>query len=556
MFRLLPLPVLLWCASVIAQPVPRYGVVISEILADPSPPAGLPAAEFIEIRNTLPFAVSLDRWQLGTGRNSVRFPAGTLLEADSFLVICARSQEQAFAAFGKTIGISGFPALGNDGDTLALRDAAGAVVHAVGYSATWYGGNWKGNGGWSLELIDHRRPCLGAANWAASIDPAGGTPGRKNSIEGIRPDSLPPLLLRTYMRDSITLTAVYSESLDSLSAADAALYALTGGIGRPMQAIVRSPLFHEVDLLLPRAPTTGAEYLLKALSPPDCAGNRYPAAQEAKAGRPFPPAPGMIRINEILFNPVPGGSDYVELYHRGSSPVDLSALYLANRNQQGLVTSLLPCAEAHWFLYPGEYVVLTADTSSVNRDYNVESPSQLKELGQFPTFSDDAGTVVITDNRGTVVDQFSYTDKMHYALLSNKEGVSLERIDPEAQATRWAVAPLSRVLACEWIESGVAEQRLAWQIEELQQRWRLAARVLGPRIPQGRAAAPHLWLDSAPPAGLAEACRQHGVEVVPAEVFAIEANPGHAARVSLAAAASRAELKRALEGIVAAWPLA
>ncbi|WP_277372913.1 PLP-dependent aminotransferase family protein [Pseudomonas sp. AA-38] len=131
----------------------------------------------------------------------------------------------------------------------------------------------------------------------------------------------------------------------------------------------------------------------------------------------------------------------------------------------------------------------------------------------------------------------------------------LERIDPEAQATRWAVTPLSLALACEWIESGIAEQRLAWQIDELQQRWRLAARVLGPRMPQGRAVAPHLWLDGTPPAGLAEACRQHGVEVVPAEVFAVEANPGHAVRVSLAAAASRVELKQALEGIVAAWPM-
>jgi len=131
----------------------------------------------------------------------------------------------------------------------------------------------------------------------------------------------------------------------------------------------------------------------------------------------------------------------------------------------------------------------------------------------------------------------------------------LERIDREAQATRWAVAPLSLALACEWIESGLAEQRLAWQIDEMQQRWRLAARVLGARMPQGRAVAPHLWLDVEPPVALAEACRQKGVEVVPAEVFAVEANPGHAVRVSLAAALSRAQLKQALEGISAAWPI-
>ena len=85
----------------------------------------------------------------------------------------------------------------------------------------------------------------------------------------------------------------------------------------------------------------------------------------------------------------------------------------------------------------------------------------------------------------------------------------LERIDREAQATRWAVAPLSLALACEWIESGLAEQRLAWQIDEMQQRWRLAARVLGARMPQGRAVAPHLWLDVEPPVAEALRLRRH-----------------------------------------------
>ena len=83
----------------------------------------------------------------------------------------------------------------------------------------------------------------------------------------------------------------------------------------------------------------------------------------------------------------------------------------------------------------------------------------------------------------------------------------LDEYKRQAQATRWAVTPLRLALACDWVASGIAERRLAWQLEELQQRWRLAARVLGPRMPQGRAVAPHLWLDGAPPAGLAEACR-------------------------------------------------
>ncbi len=45
--------------------------------------------------------------------------------------------------------------------------------------------------------------------------------------------------------------------------------------------------------------------------------------------------PRAVVINEILFNPKPGGADYVELYNRSDSPVDLRHLFLANRNSSG-----------------------------------------------------------------------------------------------------------------------------------------------------------------------------------------------------------------------------
>lgn len=130
----------------------------------------------------------------------------------------------------------------------------------------------------------------------------------------------------------------------------------------------------------------------------------------------------------------------------------------------------------------------------------------------------------------------------------------LERIDREGHATNWAVSPLCLTLGCEWIEDGTAARRLAWQRHELQQRWRLAARILGPRMPRDREVAPHVWLPAPARFDLAGACRAAGVEVVPAEVFAVGPAVGAAIRISLAAARSRAELKRALERVAASWP--
>ena len=143
---------------------------------------------------------------------------------------------------------------------------------------------------------------------------------------------------------------------------------------------------------------------------------------------------------------------------------------------------------------------------------------------------------------------------LRMGFIGGAQGL-LERIDPEAQATRWAVAPLSLALACQWIEDGTAEARLRWQCQELLQRWRLAQRILGTRMAAGREVAPHLWLDQRPPVELAEACRAEGVAVVPASAFAVDGHPGPAVRISLAAARTRLELKQALEAVVRAWPL-
>ena len=129
----------------------------------------------------------------------------------------------------------------------------------------------------------------------------------------------------------------------------------------------------------------------------------------------------------------------------------------------------------------------------------------------------------------------------------------LARIDPYAQSAHWGVSPLCQAIACQWISDGTAQARLEWQTLEVSRRWRLAKKFLGAAMYQTETPSPHIWVTVEDGA---EACRAVGVEVVPADVFAVKSSAGHAVRISLTAAASVQALKVALERIAGLQPSA
>jgi hypothetical protein len=49
-------------------------------------------------------------------------------------------------------------------------------------------------------------------------------------------------------------------------------------------------------------------------------------------------------------------------------------------------------------------------------------------MPSFPSLPDEAATIVVLDAKGQTIDRFSYNEKQHLALLSDRNGVSLERI--------------------------------------------------------------------------------------------------------------------------------
>jgi hypothetical protein len=408
----------------------RHDVLITELMADPSPQVGLPPGEFVEITNVSPRTIDLKGWMLADGNSTGLVAQPLAMPPGARVILCSRGYAAEFTALGTSIGLGGFPSLDNDGDRLTLVSPEGRSIHSVAYDPSWYGNPVKSAGGWSLEMIDPGSPCLGAENWTASRDPSGGTPGKTNSVSGTVRDSLAPRLLRTYTVDSLHLVAVFDESLDSANAADPTLYAIDKGIGRPTSARPLAPMFQEVSIRLATPMRQGTVYHLSARMQRDCAGNGMTSDMDCRAGLPGASADRQIRINEILFNPLSGGSDYVELLNLGPGILDAYHLYMARSSIASPSNNPVRCAESPFLIFPGDHVVFTADIGNVIRSHPHADEGTMLQTDALPTLPDDSGSLAVMDAAGRVLDGFHYNARMHHPLIYDREGVSLERVDP------------------------------------------------------------------------------------------------------------------------------
>lgn len=408
----------------------RFDVIIDEIFADPTPTVALPNAEFIEIKNTSTKSINLQGWRISSASTtSSAFPAYTL-PPDSFLVLTSTASAPLFAAYGRVLGVGSFPTLDNTSTTLTLTSKEGITIHSVTYNVSWFQNAVKSDGGWTLEMIDPKNPCSGASNWRASTDPRGGTPAARNSINGTNADQTAPGLLRAAALDATTILLTFDETLDSLKAATASNYSISDGINAPASAVAISPSFNTVQLKLNTSLAAGKVYTITASNVSDCSGNVVQAKASAKLGLTSPIDSFDVVINEVMFNPLPNGVDYVEIYNRSNKIFDLRDMYITNRSSStGQLGTIRQLSATNVLMFPGDYILISQDQTIVKQQYTTKTQDNFVDVSTMPTFPDDKGFVVLLNAQGAIVDELAYDSKWHFALIDNEEGVSLERID-------------------------------------------------------------------------------------------------------------------------------
>lgn len=158
------------------------------------------------------------------------------------------------------------------------------------------------------------------------------------------------------------------------------------------------------------------------------------------------PQPGDIIINELLPEPFVDGSEYIELYNRSEQELSLKDVCISTRKTDGSLNTRYPLEAYPQTLQAGDYLLLTKSIEGVENFYSL--PASLNWLEcKLPVLSNTGSTVVLYREEGEIIiDEVSYSPKWHAPTVKNKNGVALERKDPDKDsqnADNWTSAASS-----------------------------------------------------------------------------------------------------------------
>ncbi|MCK9641595.1 MAG: gliding motility-associated C-terminal domain-containing protein [Prolixibacteraceae bacterium] len=148
---------------------------------------------------------------------------------------------------------------------------------------------------------------------------------------------------------------------------------------------------------------------------------------ESRGEEPEPIKSGLL-ISEVLFNPHPEGCDFVEIYNNSAYPEDISGLFLATRDASKALKQVIQLSVNKQHISPGAYLAVTTSPDGIRRFYRTRCEECLLKTPKFPTYTNQAGCVVLLNKDLVVLDEMNYDEGMHDPLITEVEGISLERV--------------------------------------------------------------------------------------------------------------------------------
>lgn len=391
-------------------------VIITEFVCDQTPAVGLPEVEYVELYNRSANYFDLNNWTISDASSSATFSSYILGPGEYVLITNTGDAAQFFISNFTEVSL---PSLNNSDDAIVIKDDLGVTIDSIYYTDDWYQDPSKNDGGWSIERKHLDAPCNDINNWSASIDIIGGTPGIQNSVWTDQDDIIAPTIASYAIVSDTEVSIQFSELLDTSVAALVTI--------APSVTSLNWQYASENELsVYPNTLIAGNMYDLTISLSQDCWGNIM-SAQTIVVGLPDSLEQGDLILNEVMFNPLTNGSDYIEIYNNSDKILDLQEVFLANWDDDS-IANYKSIINTQRLILPQEYILVTEDTFDIINDFSIYGLGTFIEAADIPTYPNDSGTVYLLSKDSLILDFFHYDEDFHFVLLASNDGKSLERI--------------------------------------------------------------------------------------------------------------------------------
>jgi len=377
-------------------------------------------AEWIELFNRSDKAINLKKWKIADNATSVFISASDVfISAKSYIVLSKDSTILNYYNVASSIVTLSLPALNNTDDAVVLKDSLGILMDSVYYFSTWGGSNGR-----SLERLDVNESTVDQSNWKTAQGIFKATPGKINSVtrkdfdgtvtdiifspqhpvagENISVSAKAKNPGRSVL--SFTLQLYLDENLDSIP--DAAAVSTTGQFTlQPLDSLV-IPFSYFYENM---RGTKG--FFVKGIFAQDEDTTNNIFYKTLSAGFPK----GSILINEVMFTPVNGEPEWIEVFNISNDTINLKDWTV----NDVYTTPSYGKVSGDFVLLPHSYGVLAKDSSLTN--YHRVIPAKIAKVS-LPSLNNDADGVVLKDNRAVEMDSLLYNSSW-----GGTSGYSLER---------------------------------------------------------------------------------------------------------------------------------
>jgi len=409
--------------------------------------------EFVEFYNAGQEAISLEQWQLGDGTEFdflIDAGYGLTLDPQQFALVLDPSYFENSTTYDTLIPPEALILTIEDGsfgsygwsntvsEPVTLISANGDTVQNYSYSLN----NLPGFSDEKIILNGDNS----SINWSNSFR-FRGSPGNSNSVMASQID--------------LAVDSLWIEPAFPLSGSEFNFLCILTNRGIENIFQINLAVYHDLDFdfqldpeeiilqeqleeQLVHGDTSQCSWILSALPAGDhqigiqasTAGDDHLENNKAHLSVRIESTGSPLVINEIMYQPAANKPEWVELFNKSSSPVNMQNWYFADSRD-----SIILANDEKWIDAAGFKVV--CEDSSLMEDFGLTA-QEILVSSSFPSLNNDYDDLKLLSFSKRLVDQVIYSDS--WMQRETEAGISLERIHPEISsslAENWAACTVS-----------------------------------------------------------------------------------------------------------------